>query len=239
MFDPGSSQRLDPEQQVRRGPVPDWGHGGAGRLGGLFGQPVERREDRLDRLRTVQQDFDLVENGGERLPGLARTGRQGVGRLARQPEGISHAGPDIRFMRLVHPFFAGIGECDQVAGEIAAVDGGDVGGVEHAQVLRIVPVEEVPLKPFEFLHGAESGFQPLDGLSEAGPAEVASGDGGKQIEPDVGGRRGRERRQDQAERHAARHPPVKAVEAQARSRRLLRFRSTSQVSATRMPTTNT
>ena len=45
--------------------------------------------------------------------------------------------------RLSRPFPARIGERDQMPGQIAAVDGGDISRIERAQIARVVPVVEM------------------------------------------------------------------------------------------------
>src|SRR5207247_3977993 len=78
---------------------------------------------------------------------------------------------------------------DEMTGEISAVDGRHVLRVEGTTVLRVVPVVEVAAKPLETVHRLERGFQPLDGVERADPAEVARRDRGQEIQPDVRGRR--------------------------------------------------
>ena len=57
------------------------------------------------------------------------------------------------------------------------------------QVRGVIPVVEMPAKPRHPVHGAQGLFQPLHRLGLGQPAHVAGGDGGQQIQADVGGRR--------------------------------------------------
>jgi hypothetical protein len=90
--------------------------------------------------------------------------------------------------RLV-PRLAGVGERDQMTRQVAAVDRGDVVGVQHLSVDGAVPVVEVAAEALEPLHRIERRLEPLDGLDAAGPAEVARAHGREQVEPDVRRRR--------------------------------------------------
>ncbi len=94
----------------------------------------------------------------------------------------------MRRLGLVEPFFAGIGEGDQVAGEIAAVHGRDIGGFQRTHVLGGIPVEEVAAVSLQPAHAVQRRFHSLERLQRAGPAEITCGNGGEQIQPHVGGR---------------------------------------------------
>ena len=189
VFGHGLPQRLDPEHQIRGAVVVDRGDEVVGHSAGLFGEPLQGRRHGLDRLSPRQLDIDFVENSDELASALAARGGQDAGGVTHQAEMVDHAAPRIGHEKGVGPLLAGVGEHEQVAGEVAAVDGRDIGRIEHLPVEGAVPVEEVPLEARERLHGRDRRFQPLDGLGRAGPAEVAGRDRGEQIESHVGGRR--------------------------------------------------
>ena len=86
------------------------------------------------------------------------------------------------------PVGAGAGDGKQVAGKIAAVDGGDIGRVEHAQVARVVPVVEMAAKARHPAHGLERLLQPFGGAGAPEPAHVLRHGDGQKVEPDIGGR---------------------------------------------------
>ena len=90
---------------------------------------------------------------------------QPVRRFTRQVERIGDAGQALRRRwRQDGPLPAGIGERDQVAGQVAAVDRGDILRIERAQIARVVPVVEMPAEPVEAAHGGQRRLQPLDRL---------------------------------------------------------------------------
>ena len=93
------------------------------------------------------------------------------------------------------PVLAGVGQCDQVAGQIAAVHRRDIGRVENPAVSRVVPVVEMPLYPRQRLHRAKGRGDPAGRLTQADPAEIAGCDSGQKIKPHICGRSSvRERR---------------------------------------------
>ncbi len=84
---------------------------------------------------------------------------------------------------------AGVGERDQVAGEIAAVDRRDVVRLERPQVARVVPVVEVAAEARAASSIVASVASSRSTVSmRPGPAEVARGHRGQQVEADVGRR---------------------------------------------------
>ncbi len=80
---------------------------------------------------------------------------------------------------------ARIGDCDQVCGQIAAVDRGYILRFERSQVARVIPVVEVAAKSLQALHGRQCCFQALDAFQRSDPAEVASADGAQQIQAHI------------------------------------------------------
>ena len=83
----------------------------------------------------------------------------------------------------------GVPQRDQMSGEISAVDRGHVFRVERTTVFRVVPVVEVATEVLEPGHRSQRGLESLHGVHEAKPAEITSGHGGQQIQPEIRGRR--------------------------------------------------
>ena len=92
------------------------------------------------------------------------------------------------FGRVFLPALAGVGERDQVAGQVAAVHGRHIARLQRAQVGRIVPIVEMPAEARHPRHGGQCRFQPLDGVQQPGPPKIMRGRGRQQIEADIGGR---------------------------------------------------
>ena len=91
-----------------------------------------------------------------------------------QADMVGHPADDaLAGRRLADCLLAGIGEGDEVAREVAAVDGRDVLRIERPEVGRVVPVVEVAAEPVHPAHRAERRVEPLDHVVEADPAEVA------------------------------------------------------------------
>ena len=63
-------------------------------------------------------------------------------------------------------------ERDQVRGEVAAVDGGDVAGLERRESGCVVPVVEVPAEALQASHRGEGRLQPVHHLAGPDPSEV-------------------------------------------------------------------
>ncbi len=76
-----------------------------------------------------------------------------------------------------------------MGGEVSAVDGGHVAGLQRLEAAGVVPVVEVAPEALEAEQRGQGGLQAVEGLEDAEPAEVARRDDGEQVEPDVGGRR--------------------------------------------------
>ncbi|MCY1303784.1 hypothetical protein D9M70_535090 [compost metagenome] len=108
-------------------------------------------------------------------------------RFVGQVHGVRQAVAGI-WRRGNRPFFAGIGDHDQVCGQVAAVDRRNVGRMQRLQALCLVPVVEVAPVARQLAHCSERRFHALDRLGGAGPAEVARSDGRQQVEPDIGWR---------------------------------------------------
>src|SRR6202023_1560494 len=72
--------------------------------------------------------------------------------------------------------------------KVAAVYRRDVARIQRAQILGIVPVVKMTAILGQETHGRACRFQPINGIERAGPSEIASTDGGQEIEAKVGGR---------------------------------------------------
>ena len=111
-------------------------------------------------------------------------------RGADEKHGVRNPGEHLRAKQwAVDDVLARLSERDEVTGEVAAIDRGHVLRVERAEVTRVIPVIEVTTEPLQAVHRAERGFEPLDRGQGAEPSEIVRGDGGEEIQPEVGGRR--------------------------------------------------
>jgi hypothetical protein len=61
-------------------------------------------------------------------------------------------------------------------GEITRVDRGHVLRLERAQILRVVPVVEMAAEFLHARHGGERGFDAVERIAQAAPAEVTRRD---------------------------------------------------------------
>src|SRR6185369_15908742 len=77
-------------------------------------------------------------------------------------------------------------EGQEVPGQVAAVDRRDVARFERLAGLGVVPVVEVAPEARQAGHGGERLGEPGDAVDSAQPAEIAGGDDGQEIEPQVG-----------------------------------------------------
>src|SRR3546814_15499651 len=123
MFGHRLPQRFDPENEVRRVIARGCGYDVTSRTGGLFGKPLQRRGQRLDRLRTIQLDLDLFKDRGELPSALATCGGQNLDGVTCQWEMVHHAEPSMGRGNGLHSLFACVGESAQVTSEVSAVDG--------------------------------------------------------------------------------------------------------------------
>ena len=74
---------------------------------------------------------------------------------------------------------------NEVTAKIAAVDGGDVGRFEHAQIVQIVPVVEMAPKAAHALEGAQGQLEAPRHVLGGDEAEIARAHGRQQLKPDV------------------------------------------------------
>ena len=143
---------------------------------------------------------ELAKRGGQRLAALVelaerdRLGGSAVAEGARgfpdEHERVLDAGEGVGIeQRTVDRARAGVAEDEQMAGEVPAVHGRHVAGLERAEVARVIPVVEVAPEALEAPHRLEGGLEPCEHVQAAEPAEVARGDRRQQIEPDIRGRR--------------------------------------------------
>ncbi len=79
----------------------------------------------------------------------------------------------------------------QMAGEIPAVDGGDVAGLQRLERARVVPVVEVSAVALEIRYRRQGRAEPVDRVERADEAEVSRG-----------------RRREQIDTHVRRRSPV-------------------------------
>jgi hypothetical protein len=123
-----------------------------------------------DRLRTPRRLGLLlrVENQSERVPDSLQ------GLRAEQ--------------RAMHEFAARLRHGDQVPCQIAAVDGGNVDGIERSQVSRVVPVEEMATEAPQARHGIERILEPFRHVEDPDPAEVVGDGRTQQVETQIGRR---------------------------------------------------
>ena len=72
--------------------------------------------------------------------------------------------------------------------QVAAVHGRQVKRFEGMQVAGVVPVIEMAAQPGQCGQCAQGGFEAVDGIPQAEPAEVPRGEHGQQVKSEVGGR---------------------------------------------------
>ncbi len=187
------ADRLGPEQQIRfvgmislQGDLPGGVHQGQG----LFGQLDHLQGDAGGRFGQAQgEPADLLleppQGHALRAPAVDHATAGAPGQI----EGVGHPfQPPPVGGRHIAPFVTGVGQGDQMARQIAAVDRRDILRIERAQIARIVPVEEMAPPFGHARHGFERGFQPLDGLQRTDPAEVAGAGRRQKIQAEIGGR---------------------------------------------------
>ena len=181
-----SGRTLTPLGRERRGHIrQDPGARGEGRDAVCPG--VHRRGDLLvGAIERRERLLEVAPGEGLTLPVVADR----LGGLPGKRDGVTDPLERRRHgERLVDHLATRAGEGEQVAGEVAAVDGRHVRGLERVQVPRVVPVVQVPAIPLEALDRRERRLETLDHLHRADPAEVACGHGRQEVQADVGRRR--------------------------------------------------
>ena len=81
-----------------------------------------------------------------------------------------------------------LGERQQVSGEIAAVNGRDILGIQRAQIVRIIPVVEMPAKPFHPVERRKARLEAIERVQAADPTELARRHDRQEIQADIGRR---------------------------------------------------
>ena len=152
---------------------------------GLGGQEVVVR--RVQRVRPV-----LVADGEELARGVEQEAEVHPEREAVRP--VRDRLQACRQPGVPGEAQARLPDADEMAGEVAAVDRGDVRRLEHAQLVQLVPVEEVAAEAPHPLERLEHPFEPRGHVLERDEAEVVRTDDGEELEADV--RRGGPHRRD-------------------------------------------
>ncbi len=155
------ARRLYPEQHVRAGVVPALQRQRRSNihhrlcLGRKFGKKISdafavRWPSIHARLQKAERVVELIPRYSLSAPAVAQL----LCLVACKREGIFDSGktPGVR-ERQIAPLPARIGERDQMRGQIAAVDGGDVLRIERSQVPCAVPIVEMTAKAGEIAHG--------------------------------------------------------------------------------------
>ena len=154
-------RRLRPEQHVCAGVVAALQRQGPGNIrhrlrldrelgkqvGGAFvvhRLPIQTGTQKTERV------IELIPCHGLSAPAVVQLSRL----MLRKPESIFDPGETPAISeRQIAPLTACVGECDQMRGQIAAVDRGDVLRIERTQVLCVVPIVEMTSKAGEIAHG--------------------------------------------------------------------------------------
>ena len=120
-----------------------------------------------------------VERGERRAQGLRQCcrqlpqGGQSHRFLRCQGDGIRNPTQAPRFLSgVIAPALARIGECDEVAGQIATVHGRDIARLERTQICCVIPVVEVTAILGHARQCGEGRFEPFDGIVQPDPAEI-------------------------------------------------------------------
>ena len=133
----------------------------------------------------------VVEEGKVRLPGqlLAAIGHaaQAALRLIIGSRWRRTA-RKIRLRPAVGQRQAGLRDGQQVAAEVAAVDGGDVHRQQRLAARGVVPVEEVAPMALQAIDAVQGVLQPAEQLRRVDPAEFARASHAQQVQADVGRR---------------------------------------------------
>ena len=176
-----SSGRLRPEQHVGAGVVASFARERKSDVRQGLRVDRERRETFRDPLAVDECPSQVGRQHGERLVQLAPRHRlrsptfaQPARLFAHELERVCDTGKTALVgERLSRPFPARIGESDEVPGQISAIDGGDISGIERPQIPRVVPVVEMAAEAREPVHGGQGRLQPLDRIDRSRPSEVA------------------------------------------------------------------
>ena len=136
-----------------------------------------------------QGSAGLIEMGGADGLGAPVVGEDARG-LLNEPNRVLDSRERLPVQqRPIGSLATGIADDQQMTGEVPAVDGGHVAGLQRAKVARVIPVVEVAPEALEGAHGRQRRLESLDGVDGTEPAEIARGERRQQVEPDVGRRR--------------------------------------------------
>src|SRR5207247_4346569 len=86
--------------------------------------------------------------------------------------------------RAVEHLATGVADRDEMTGEVSAVHRRHVLRLERVAVFRVVPVVEVAAEALKDAHRLARGLESLDGVERPEPAEIASGHGGQEVQPE-------------------------------------------------------
>jgi hypothetical protein len=75
-----------------------------------------------------------------------------------------------------------------VPGQVAAVHGGDIQGVQRPQGARVIPVDEVAADALQAGHGLQRRLESLRRVLDPDPPEIVGNGDAQEIEPDICGR---------------------------------------------------
>ena len=81
-----------------------------------------------------------------------------------------------------------LGGGEQVATQVAAVDGGHIGGQQHCQGLGVVPVQKMPLVPGQLVQRIQRCFQAGSQIGHADPARLCCAGAAQKVQADIGRR---------------------------------------------------
>src|SRR4051812_43866380 len=85
----------------------------------------------------------------------------------------------------LHHLIARLLESDEMAGEVTAVDCRYVGGLQHTQLVEVVPVEEMTVEPTHALQRTEYPLEPIDHLRACDKPEIGGANRRQQLQSDV------------------------------------------------------
>ena len=191
----GPADRLSPEKDVRSVLAP-LDRERPGEIDEDFGRSRKRGKAAGESFAVKP---DAARFGEEMRDGLVElTPGDGFGAAAvpqrfdlfpHEAERIDDPGEALRiFKRRLAPILAGVGERDEMSGEIAAVDRRDILRVEGAEAFRIVPIVEMAAISLELRHRRHRRLEPLDRVERARPAEIVRARRREEIEAEIGRR---------------------------------------------------
>src|SRR5208283_5427230 len=146
---------------------------------------IDLRKRRLIQIRGDhgQRVVELVQCHSLGLAAVAQTDAFGAGHVERVGDA---AEAPRRIEGSIPPILAGVGERNQMPGEIAAVDCRYVSRLEGPKISRVVPVEEVTANALHATHRGERRLQTIDRLTGSDPTQLTRANDRKQIEADIG-----------------------------------------------------